>query len=50
MLKLGHVQLLHPLFYMDVITYPFHNPDAGLANLLVKETPVHFTYIPCWMT
>ena len=24
---------------MDVIIYPCFNPDAGLANLLVKEAP-----------
>ena len=27
-----------PLVYMDEITYPCHNPDAGLDTLLVKET------------
>ena len=27
-----------PLFYMDVIIYPCHNPGADLANVrLVKE-------------
>ena len=28
-----------PLFYMDVLTYPCPNPNAGLANLIVKEAP-----------
>ena len=29
-----------PLSYMDVITYPCPNPDAGPVDLSVKEAPV----------
>ena len=28
-----------PPFNMDMIVYPCPNPDAGLANLLVKGVP-----------
>ena len=29
-----------PLFYMDAITYPFCNPDAGLANFVNEKGPL----------
>ena len=28
----GMDQYLHPMFYVDVITFPFTNTDAGLNN------------------
>ena len=31
-----------PVFYMDAITYPCLNPEAGLA--LVKKAPDEFTW------
>ena len=30
---------LYQLFNVDVIIYPYPNPDTGLANLLVKDDP-----------
>ena len=31
--------LLHPLFYIDVITYPCHNLYASLATVFQQNRP-----------
>ena len=46
-----------PLFYMAVVSYPYPDTDAGLANLCNQKTPkdigiislryISFKYEPC---
>ena len=37
-----------PLFFVDVINYPWHDPDAGWANVCLQTPARYYLIIPFW--